>query len=168
MKKGLLALLLIAGLACMQPATDTPDRVEVSGNGEGAGVAFDLAGPGEAAVVVPVEINGEGPFPLVLDTGATLTCLDESLAERLGLPEARGRLGVGVGVGGEGGRMRLVEVESLRVGDATAEGLTACTLDLSGFGDVGVDAQGLLGLNFLRSFRVTLDFQEERLLLERP
>lgn len=166
------AILLATGVACLQTSPGAPDRVEVAENGEdsagGGGIDFELAGPGEAALLVPVEINGQGPFQLILDTGATLTCLDQSLAERLELPEARGQLGVGFGIGGGGGSMRLVEVESLRVGDATAEGLTACTVDLSSFRTAGVDAQGLLGLNFLRSFLVTLDFEAERLLLERP
>lgn len=165
-------VLLAAGPACVQTGPGGPDRVEVAENGDsggdGAGIGFELAGPGEAALLVPVEINGEGPFRLILDTGATLTCLDQSLAARLELPEARGQLGVGFGIGGDGAGMRLVEVESLRVGDTTAEGLTACTVDLSSFRTAGVDAHGLLGLNFLRSFRVTLDFEEERLLLERP
>jgi len=33
---------------------------------------------------------------------------------------------------------------------------------------VGVDADGLLGLNFLRVFRVTLDFQQNRMHLDTP
>lgn len=163
--------LLVASLACVQTGTGTPERVEVSSQGgaEGAGVAFELAGPGEAAVLVPVHVDGEGPFQLVVDTGATLTCLDRELVERLDLPDARGQRGVGFGIGGDGGgRMRLVEVESLRVGDATAEGLTACTVDLSAIRGAGIPAEGLLGLDFLRSFRVTFDFEARRLLLEPP
>lgn len=164
--------LLAAALACVQAGTGGPERVEVAEEGtaaEAGGIDFELAGPGGAALLVPVEIDGQGPFDLILDTGATLTCLDEELAQRLELPEARGQLGVGFGLGGEGGgRMRLVEVESLTVGNATAEGLTACTVDLSSFRTAGVEAHGLLGLNFLREFRVTLDFEAERLRLERP
>ena len=163
--------LLATALACVPAGTGGPERVEVAEEGtaaEAGGIDFELAGPGGAALLVPVEIDGQGPFDLILDTGATLTCLDEELAQRLELPEARGQLGVGFGLGGQGGQMRLVEVESLTVGNATAQGLTACTVDLSSFRTAGVEAHGLLGLNFLRSFRVTLDFEAERLLLERP
>jgi hypothetical protein len=51
-------------------------------------IGFELVGPKEAAIVVPVEVNGEGPFDLVVDIGGTFTCLDESLAERLELRDA--------------------------------------------------------------------------------
>ena len=72
----LLAPLVLAG--CMQPGGGAP--VQVTGEGE---VPFTLAGPGGAAIVVPVKINDTGPYNLVLDTGATLTCLDRALVERL-------------------------------------------------------------------------------------
>lgn len=104
----------------------------------------------------------------ILDTGATLTCVDRPLADSLGLPEARGALGVGAGIRGGPGAMRLVEIDSLSVGGARAEGLTGCTLDLEQFRALGLDARGLLGLNFLREFRVTLDFDAGRLTLARP
>jgi hypothetical protein len=59
-------------------------------------------------------------------------------------------------------------MDTLQVGDASASGLTACALDLSGVKDVGVDAQGLLGLNFLRSCIVTFDFSRNVITLETP
>lgn len=127
-----------------------------------------LTGAGGAALVVPVRVNGGGPYDFVLDTGATLTCVDRALADSLGLPEARGALGVGAGIRSGPGAMRLVEIDSLSVGGARAEGLTGCTLDLEQFRALGLDARGLLGLNFLREFRVTLDFDAGRLTLVRP
>lgn len=160
--------LVLALGACVE--TGTPDRVEIDADaseaetGGEAGVPIRLAGPGGAALLVPVRVNGEGPFEFVLDTGATLTCVDETLADSLALPEARGRTGVGAGVRG-GGAMRLVEIDSLSVGEARARGLTGCALDLAQFRSMGLEAHGLLGLNFLTSFRVTLDFEADRLTL---
>src|SRR5215471_4677537 len=61
-------------------------------------VGFELAGPGGAAIVVPVTINGQGPYKFVVDTGATLTCVDQELARQLNLPERRGQIGVGATV----------------------------------------------------------------------
>lgn len=101
----------------------------------------------------------------MLDTGATLTCVDQALAQQLQLPEAGGMVGVGAGAGGAG-QMRLVTLDSLRVGAARAEELTACALDLEHTASVGLEIDGLLGLNFLRSFRVTLDFEREVLILQ--
>jgi hypothetical protein len=56
----------------------------------------------------------------------------------------------------------------MRVGAASARGLTACALDLQVLRRVGPEVRGLLGLNFLRGFRVTLDFEREVLRLTRP
>ena len=130
-------------------------------------VGFRLAGVVGAAIVVPAYINGRGPIDLILDTGATLTCLDSALVRELALPPRRIAVGAAVGVGGSG-RVQLARMDSLRVGEARAENITACTLDLGSLRLVGRDVRGLLGLNFLRSFRVTLDFERRTLQLTQP
>lgn len=158
--------LVLVGLAAACQRAGAPARVQAPPDSAAREVAFELAGPGGAALVVPVHVNGQGPFRLVLDTGATFTCLDRQVANALELPPARGVAGVGAGVGGAG-QMRLVQVDSLRVGAAGASDLTACALDLRHTSSVGLEIDGLLGLNFLRAFRVTIDFQREVLLLQR-
>lgn len=130
-------------------------------------VAFELAGPQEIALLVPVYLNGAGPLDFVLDTGATMTCVTTATAERLALPRRRGAVGVGVGVGGAG-RIGFVAVDSLRLGQARATGLSACVLDLEHMATIGPAIDGLLGLDFLREFRVTLDFQRNVLILVEP
>src|SRR6266446_1772024 len=39
-------------------------------------------------LVVPVTLDGTGPYPFLLDTGSTSTLVDPRLAERLRLPRA--------------------------------------------------------------------------------
>jgi predicted aspartyl protease len=157
-----MAVALLAAAACTFPAR-APGPAEAS-PGE---VRFELAGLGEAALLVPVRINGQGPYRFVLDTGATLTCLDQSLAGQLSLPERRGMRGVGAGVR-QAGAVSLVSVETVEVGTARAEDLTACVLDLSALRTVAEDARGLLGLNFLKPYRVTIDFERSIVALESP
>ena len=130
-------------------------------------MSFDLAGPGGAAVVVPVHIDGRGPYDLILDTGATLTCVDSSLANELALRERVGTIGAAIGVGG-GGRVKIVTIDSLRVGEARAKELTACVMDLGALRAIGTEVRGLLGLNFLRNFRLTIDFPGSSLYLSEP
>jgi predicted aspartyl protease len=169
---GVLALVLAVAPGC-PVMDDTPETVEIAepageaGAAGETGVSFELAGPGGAALLVPVYVNGSGPHGFVLDTGATMTCIDAGLAARLDLPGAGGRVGVGMGIGQEPGALELVTIDSLRVGAATATGLTACALGLDQFRAMGLEVEGLLGLNYLREFRVTLDFDAERLVLER-
>lgn len=130
-------------------------------------VEFRLAGPGGAALVVPVQINGREPIDLILDTGATLTCIDTALARRFELPERRMTLGMAVGVHGAG-RVQLHTVDSLRIGAAVVRSLTVCAMDLRSLGALGGNVRGLLGLNVLRNFRVTLDFERQVVRLARP
>jgi predicted aspartyl protease len=148
-------------------AVETAGDVEIVGEAAETGISFELAGPGGAALMVPVYVNGEGPYGFVLDTGATMTCIERGLAARLGLEEVRGQVGIGVGIGEDPGALRLVRMDSVRVGAAMATDLTGCALELEQFRALGLEVEGLLGLNFLREFRVTLDFRSERLTLER-
>lgn len=158
------ALLTLAALQLTACDIAAPARVSVPADSLAGEVPFRLAGAGGAMLLVAVMVNGDGPYDLVLDTGATLTCLDSQLVSDLELPRAAGAFGYGAGVGGSG-RVDLVRVDSIRLGEAQAEELTACVLDLAhlgqlhGVGASGTRVHGLLGLNFLRNYRVTLDFE---------
>jgi predicted aspartyl protease len=142
-----------------------PSHVQFPADSSAGETSFTLAGPNGAALVVPVYINGRGPYHLILDTGATFTCVDTSVSQELGLPEKRGVLAFGVSVGGSG-RMHLAETDSLRVGNALVTDLPICTLDLQSMRILG--AQGLLGLNFLKSFQLNIDFERRILRLQKP
>ncbi|MEX1186150.1 MAG: retropepsin-like aspartic protease [Gemmatimonadaceae bacterium] len=144
-----------------------PGRVAVQADTAAGEVPLRVAGRGGAVLLVAVHINGSGPYNLVLDTGATLTCIDEGLARELRLPRKTGAVGLGAGVGGSG-RVALVQVDSVRAGSSTVRNLTACVLDLRHLRDLGAGGvNGLLGLNFLSGFHVTLDF-EQRLMTLAP
>jgi predicted aspartyl protease len=164
------ALVLHALLVCLVASAcdiGAPARVDAPADTAAGEVAFRLAGPNDVALLVPVYLNGQGPFDFVLDTGATMTCISHQTAEHLELPRQRGAVGVGVGIGG-GGRVSFVRVDSLRLGAAQAFDMTACLLDLQHIQAVGPEVHGLVGLNFLRSFRVTLDFERNVLVLVQP
>lgn len=154
-----IAAVAFAGLSCDIGA---PERVSAPTNGE---LHFRYAGPNRAAILLPVFINGQGPFNLILDTGATLTCLNEGLVDAIGLPHETVARGIGVTVVGVGA-VRLAHLDSLRVGAAQAYGISACILDLNGMRITGRQVDGLLGLNFLKAFRVTLDFDRETVRLQ--
>ncbi|HET6700228.1 MAG TPA: retropepsin-like aspartic protease [Gemmatimonadaceae bacterium] len=157
-------LAVLAGAGCEGAL---PGRVTVQADTAAGEVPLRVAGRGGAVLLVGVHINGAGPYNLVLDTGATFTCIDDRLARELALPRKTGAVGLGAGVGGSG-RVALVQVDSIRVGSSTVTNLTACVLDLRHLRDLGAGGvNGLLGLNFLTSFHVTLDF-EQRLMTLSP
>lgn len=158
-------LLSLLALGCGLPNTVSPSSPSKTAPGE---VSFELAGPNEAALIVPVKINGKGPYDFVLDTGATFTCVDGTLADELKLPDWSGSLGGVVVTGGED-QIGLVKIDMLEVGDTVkASELVACKLDLSRMQPPGFGIKGLVGLNFLKSYRVTIDFERKSLRLDKP
>ena len=129
-------------------------------------VPFELAAPNDAAIVVPVKINGHGPFKFVLDTGATFTCVDQKLVDQLNLPEWRGQFGLGV-VKPVEGAVKLVSIDTFEVGNVKATEMKACAIEFSRLQTGGLDARGLVGLNFLKSFQVRIDFKKKILRLDK-
>jgi predicted aspartyl protease len=106
-------------------------------------------------VWVPVMINGQGPFRLVLDTGATSSAIVKSVADRLGLtvdPESAVRL---QGATGEA-IVPYVVAEQMEVGD-----LLISRTRLPIVPDVFGGAEGVLGTRGLSDKRVHIDFRND-------
>lgn len=160
-----LVRLVLVALAAGGCEGALPARVAVQADTAAGEVPLRVAGRGGAVLMVEVHINGAGPYNLVLDTGATLTCIDERVARQLSLPRKTGAIGLGAGVGGSG-RVELVHIDSVRLGATTLQNLTACVLDLRHLRELGAGGvSGLLGLNFLTNFHVTLDFDQRLMTL---
>jgi hypothetical protein len=111
-------------------------------------------------VLVSAKINGTGPIPLILDTGADRTLITLSAIRNLGLSTEnsvpillRGVTGAGMG---SAIWVDTVEVADTKVGPIL---ITIHDTDLK-------NADGLLGRDFLAHFNVTIDSKEGMLTLE--
>jgi predicted aspartyl protease len=71
-------------------------------------------------IIVPVSINGSGPYHFLLDTGCAKTMVNQKLADELGLPRVGGDKTV-VGVLSSS-TMAIVHVNSLSIAGATVSG----------------------------------------------
>ena len=120
-------------------------------------MAFRLAGPVKPLVLVPAFVNGHGPHTFVLDTGASSTVLSPGLAAALRIETVATEP-----MTGAGGTLQatLGRVGSLAVGGASLHDVSVAVADfLTELGNVvGERLDGVLGYNFLRHFRVTLDY----------
>ncbi len=94
--------------------------------------------------VAPVLINGHGPYPLLLDTGAGTTIIDTELAGEIGLGR-RADLGVGA-LAVQGARVRKSGMDALSIA-------------------LGRRIDGILGHPVFRDYLLTYDFDEDRILL---
>ena len=121
---------------------------------------------GQVEEAANVCIDGQGPFPFVIDSGAGESIIDARLATRLALPHA-GQASEFAGVGCTG-RAQPVSVGSWSVAGL---GLAPQTLTAATLPDFGTPGQpvGLLGSDVLSRFgAVRLDFVAQTLTLGGP
>ena len=108
-------------------------------------------------MAVPVTVNGRGPFPFVIDTGANRTVVSDALATQLGLPSS-GSLQIRAAMGMA--RAGSVRVASLAVGHRRLVDLQAPVLEAGNLG-----ALGMLGIDAVSDQRLVMDFRKKQMTL---
>ncbi len=112
-------------------------------------------------VVVPVFVNGAGPFNFLLDTGTSRTMVNSKVAAQLALRMVDTR--VIVGIQGSATVSR-VHCDSVSIGAAKVPGLDLSVLPgVAGFPS---DLGGILGEDFLENFNVLIDNRHHRIELQ--
>ena len=115
--------------------------------------------------MVPVFVNGEGPYDFVIDTGATATSINSQLADHLGLkqvPDIEGRWNV-ISL-----PYKLAQLDRLEVGDESFVDQEVLVLDFANrlckyddkFG-------GVIGHNTLKDFVISIDYPQGTIQLNR-
>lgn len=113
-------------------------------------------------ILVPVVLNHTKAFRFIVDTGAQRIIISRYVAETLGLHILRPmRLEVIVTAERRTPPAPVVRLDSVQVGAVRSSDLEAVVFDLP----PTLRADGLLGLNFLRQFRVTFEFDRSTLIL---
>ena len=131
-----------------------------------AKVKFCLAGGAQPLILLPVHVNDRGPFDFILDTGAGTSLLSSELAKQL---EARV---IGSKEGQSAGgkvSVSLAKVDSLAVGGIKLSDVDVGIVDLAAIGKaIGAKIDGDLGYNFLKHFRVSIDYRDCEIRLDDP
>jgi hypothetical protein len=155
------AALLLSGCGStttvgQQPPTENPDG--------SLNVAIKVLKHGKQVIaLVPVTINGKGPYTFALDTGASQSLIDSSVAEEL---DAK-RTGDTHTVAGISSvtKVHSIAVEHWRVGKVELPATTIVEENLP-FGNADGGVQGLLGSDMLSQFDVvTIDYDHSMLRL---
>lgn len=117
-------------------------------------------------IIIPVNINGEGPFNFVLDTGVGLVIItDYTLADRLKLQNLRNIKIVGLGEKDELEAFVSPPL-SLEIGNAVGQFIPAAILKKDAFNlseYAGMPIHGLLGYEFFSSFITRINYPEQML-----
>lgn len=130
-----------------------------------AGVDVEMQRSGHLPVV-SVMVNGKGPFRFAIDTGAAGALrADSTLVAKLGLRKV-GEVRGGDPSGKNTRTMDVVEVQSLEVGGARFEGLTAAVRDYNER-RMGDPVDGILGFALFSDCLLTLDYPGNRVKIGR-
>jgi predicted aspartyl protease len=120
-------------------------------------------------IVVPVSINGQGPFRMLVDTGAAQSTLSPALAHVLGLgsvgqeEEKKGSRTIRVnGITGTA-ELPAVSIGRMQCGEFVVENVQVPVV----LAPIMADADGILGLAGLQRERLVVDFQHDRVSLEK-
>ncbi|MEZ5995214.1 MAG: retroviral-like aspartic protease family protein [Hyphomonadaceae bacterium] len=102
-------------------------------------------------VVASVNVNGQGPFRFIVDTGANRSAVSDALAESLELaPTGEGEVHTVYGVT----QAPMIQVDSLRYGDISVNAAALPVLS----GAVLAGEHGLLGVDGMSDRRLRIDF----------
>ena len=143
------------------PPPDVPSQGEAGEDREAAPAAPDIIGLGVDAqerMTIPVRIDGNGPYPFLIDTGSERTIISRPLAMQLALEYGRqARL-----LGMAGSRIvDTVYLPQLTVGKQDYGEINAPLLEPQ---DIGVD--GILGLDGLQDQRILFNFEDNEIEIE--
>lgn len=110
------------------------------------------------AVVVPVSVNGRGPYDFMLDTGTTITSVDRGLAQELALvPQAQG---TAVTLS-ENVSAVVAFADRVSFGPIEESKVAVMIRDLSGLRNLAGTTRGVLGQNALAHADFMVDYRHK-------
>jgi hypothetical protein len=112
--------------------------------------------------VVPVSINGSGPFDFILDSGSNTTIMRADLARKLKLSSGA-PMAISTATGEARGYRSIARTVAI-------DGLAAQYIEINTLDQMRAlngRAEGLLGENFLKNFDVLIDYEQQVLFLDR-
>jgi len=113
-------------------------------------------------IVVPVSINGQGVFHLMLDTGATHSVLTYAAAARLGMNVTEAPTSMVQGVVGRVAAP-VIKVDRLQAGSLKLQHMQMAVMD----GVVVAGLDGILGIGRLNNMVLTADFMKDRVTIRK-
>lgn len=144
----ILTQLVFVGQVAAVVETRQPSEAVIDIPAEGASVPMlDIGG----RPVVEVRINGKGPFPFILDTGATQTVIDSGLSDELSSSPADNTRIKELFIGS----IRVIDLE-VSVGPVTAM-----------FGKVDKPPRGVLSALSFPGYLVTFDYPRKQIVLRK-
>jgi predicted aspartyl protease/Flp pilus assembly protein TadD len=112
-------------------------------------------------ISIETEVTGNQRINAILDSGASSTVISAAAVDRLNLGEhiIKGQTARVFGAAGVTDDVKLLFLRHCRVADLQQSNMRALVLDFGAINETsGFEQSGILGGDFLRNFRVTIDF----------
>ena len=116
-------------------------------------------------VFVDVVLNGRVKARLFMDTGSTVTFITQNIARELNLSTKTAQSVEAMTSDGRKQQMPLLFLDSMRVGTAEAQHVAVAVLPKQS--DQMPYMDGLLGMSFLSHFNFKIDYERNKLILEK-
>jgi len=120
-------------------------------------------------ISVETEFDGNPFVNVILDSGASSTVISVAAVERLKLGDQiiKGQTTSVIGAAGITENVQMLFIRKCRVADQLQSNLRALVLDFGAINETsGFEQSGILGGDFLRHFRLTIDFNRALLALQ--
>jgi tetratricopeptide (TPR) repeat protein len=121
-------------------------------------------------ISVETEVDGKNTINAIVDSGASSTVISAAAVDRLKLRDniIKGQTASVVGAAGVTDNVQLLYLRNCRVANLEQNNLRALVLDFDAINETsGFEQSGILGGDFLRHFRVTIDFNRALLAFQR-
>jgi predicted aspartyl protease len=112
-------------------------------------------------ISIETEIDGAHLINAILDSGASSTVISTAAVERLKMSEniIKGQTARVIGAAGITENVELLFIRNCRVADLNQTNMRALILNFDAINETsGFEQSGILGGDFLRNFRITIDF----------
>ncbi|HKP86096.1 MAG TPA: aspartyl protease family protein [Blastocatellia bacterium] len=112
-------------------------------------------------ISIETEFEGSHTVNAILDSGASSTAISVAAVERLNMRDQiiKGQTTNVIGAAGITNNVEMLFIRNCRVADLMQSNLRALILDFGAINETsGFEQSGILGGDFLRHFRVTIDF----------
>ena len=120
-------------------------------------------------ISIETEFDKTNPINVILDSGASSTAISVTAVERLKMRDQiiKGQTANVIGAAGITNNVELLFIRNCRVADLNQSNLRALILDFAAINETsGFEQSGILGGDFLRHFRVTIDFPRTQVLFQ--
>jgi predicted aspartyl protease len=143
---------------------EDPKRVESFTRDAKTETPIRLASPAKPLILVDVHANGRGPFQFAIDTGTSTSAITPELATQLGIQTSP------VGAGTTGGApvdFHAGSLQSFQLGGAKIDSMAVVVADFFSMlnAAIGAKLDGIVGYNFLRNYKVVIDYPGKTLTL---